>query len=226
MRGGYLLAEESPEKLLAQFNTDTLEDVFLKLSVIQNLGRCRRSSIAQEVTSAISVPSGVINEAVVIEDVSSADNGEISGEFGDNISLSSRGARRVSLVPPGDVENTAESEIPPEDIRPAKASDYLLVLKSNHMKALIWKNFLWMIRNRVMMFFITLLPVAQIVLFCASIGHDPTFLKIAVVNYESPNFSDCEKVMACNSTQLGCFYLNYLEQRSLELVSGDFFLLI
>ncbi|KAF5270786.1 hypothetical protein FQR65_LT17798 [Abscondita terminalis] len=53
MRGGYFLAEESPEKLLTQFDCQTLEDVFLKLSVIQNMGVNDRSSIAQGVSSVL-----------------------------------------------------------------------------------------------------------------------------------------------------------------------------
>lgn len=49
MRGGRLLAEESPSELLRQYNTDSLEDVFLKLAVMQNMGKRRRSSIASEI---------------------------------------------------------------------------------------------------------------------------------------------------------------------------------
>lgn len=89
MRGGYFLAEESPERLMSQFNADSLEDVFLKLSVIQNMGKRRRSSILQSVTDTIHVPElpgGAVNEAVVLND----ELGEISGEFGDNISNCSR----------------------------------------------------------------------------------------------------------------------------------------
>lgn len=70
MRGGYLLAEESPERLITQFNAQSLEDVFLKLSVIQNMGKRRRSSIAQGVTEAITVPTGVVNEGKIKENIS------------------------------------------------------------------------------------------------------------------------------------------------------------
>lgn len=97
MRGGYFLAEESPERLISQFNADSLEDVFLKLSVIQNMGKRRRSSIVQSVTDTIQVPelsSGVVNDAVVLDD----EVGEISGEFGDNISMSGRaGSKYLEL---------------------------------------------------------------------------------------------------------------------------------
>lgn len=56
MRGGRLLAEESPGDLLRKYNSESLEDVFLKLSIIQNRGKRRRSSILHDVTAAISVP--------------------------------------------------------------------------------------------------------------------------------------------------------------------------
>lgn len=64
MRGGKFLAEESPDFLLQQYGTDNLEEVFLKLSVLQNMGKRRRSSIVQEVSGNVQVPaisvSGVI----------------------------------------------------------------------------------------------------------------------------------------------------------------------
>lgn len=36
MRGGVLLAEDDPTLLLARYNSDDLEDVFLRLSLRQN----------------------------------------------------------------------------------------------------------------------------------------------------------------------------------------------
>lgn len=53
------MAEESPEFLLQQYNCETLEDVFLKLSVIQNLGKRRRSSIVQEISVQVAVPPAI-----------------------------------------------------------------------------------------------------------------------------------------------------------------------
>lgn len=57
MRGGKFLAEESPEFLLDRYHCDSLEDVFLKLSVMQNMGKRRRSSIIQEVSEKVTVPA-------------------------------------------------------------------------------------------------------------------------------------------------------------------------
>lgn len=56
MRGGKFLAEETPENLLMQYQCETLEEVFLKLAIMQNKGKRRRSSIAQEISDQIAVP--------------------------------------------------------------------------------------------------------------------------------------------------------------------------
>lgn len=57
MRGGKFLAEETPEFLLQKYHCESLEDVFLKLSVLQNMGKRRRSSIIQEVSEQVEVPA-------------------------------------------------------------------------------------------------------------------------------------------------------------------------
>lgn len=59
MRGGRFLAEESPASLLRQYNSDSLEDVFLKLAVMQNMGKRRRSSIASEVIEQMRVTTAM-----------------------------------------------------------------------------------------------------------------------------------------------------------------------
>lgn len=61
MRGGKFLAEESPEHLLQRYQCESLEDVFLKLSVLQNMGKRRRSSIAQEIIEQITVPAVTVS---------------------------------------------------------------------------------------------------------------------------------------------------------------------
>ncbi|GLV42003.1 oskyddad [Carabus blaptoides fortunei] len=209
MRGGYFLAEESPERLMQQWGAESLEDVFLKLSVIQNMGKRRRSSIAQDVIETIRVPSGAINDAAVIDD----ELGEISGEFGDNISMSSRGAgRRVSLAPDDITESPPE--LPPDDDVPVKFTEYFHIISLMHLIPLIWKNFLWMWRNVPVMAFIVLLPVTQIVLFCYTIGHDPKGLALAVVNYEvNTSIMGCPQVFGCNTSYMSCRYLRFLEEK-------------
>ncbi|XP_031825801.1 ABC transporter G family member 23 [Nomia melanderi] len=197
MRGGKFLAEESPTKLLEMHNVETLEEVFLKLSKRQNMGLRRRSSILSSVT-------GVPPE-VDVDD-------EMSGEFGDNVSVSSR---RKSIAPPNDAN---VPELPPEE----KSSKKSMVLDPKHMKALIWKNFLWMWRNVGIMMFIIGLPVVQITLFCLSIGKDPRYLNVAIVNKELNSSMDpCTPTVGCDWSRLSCRYLEYLENRTIVFQHYD-----
>jgi hypothetical protein len=73
------------------------------------------------------------------------------------------------------------------------------------------------------MAFIIGLPVAQIILFCLAVGHDPEGLKLAIVNNElsEKNFAqqECPIYEGCNYTMLSCRYLDFLKNRSIDVVS-------
>lgn len=73
------------------------------------------------------------------------------------------------------------------------------------------------------MAFIIGLPVAQIILFCLAIGHDPTGLPIAVANHELSESllaqQKCPIYEGCNYTLLSCRYLEFLKNRSVVVVS-------
>lgn len=148
-------------------------------------------------------------------DLSEEDPNEISGEFGDH---------STSVVPLPLKANTeiASSPLPPPEETPATLIDYIKIFKPHHMKALIWKNFLWMWRNVGVMAFIIGLPCLQIILFCLAIGHDPKGLRIAVSNHElnASGFNDCPIIEGCNYTLLSCRYLSKLKQRNLVIVGG------
>lgn len=89
------------------------------------------------------------------------------------------------------------------------------------MKALIWKNFLWMWRNPGVMAFIIGLPCLQIVLFCYAIGHNPVGLRLAVTNHEliASEYDSCPKIEGCNYTLFSCRYLDLLKAKQMEIVS-------
>ncbi|XP_031629128.1 ABC transporter G family member 23 isoform X2 [Contarinia nasturtii] len=213
MRGGKFLAEESPDALQMKYQCNTLEEVFLKLSIIQNKGKRRRSSIAQEISDQVSMPSAMTNPAL---DITEEDPNEISGEFGDH---------SISIVPLPKSVAELTPPLPPSEDQPATLIDYVKVFKPHHMKALIWKNFLWMWRNVGVMLFIIGLPCLQIILFCLAIGHDPKGLKLAVSNHEinGSSFDDCPVIEGCNYTLLSCRYLNTLKKRDMviELYDSD-----
>jgi len=73
------------------------------------------------------------------------------------------------------------------------------------------------------MAFIIGLPVAQIILFCLAVGHDPEGLKLAIVNNElsDKHFAqqECPIYEGCNYTMLSCRYLDFLKNRSIDVVS-------
>ncbi|KAL6262618.1 hypothetical protein P5V15_005411 [Pogonomyrmex californicus] len=198
MRNGKFLAEESPTKLMEMHRLDTLEEVFLKLSKRQNLGLRRRSSILSSITGVPPEDDG---------------DDEMSGEFGDNVSVSSR-RKSVVIVDDGHVP-----ALPPEE---KGDSSKFTMINPMHMKALIWKNFLWMWRNVGMMLFIIGLPVAQILLFCISIGKDPVGLKLAIVNNELNNsMQPCIPRIGCDWTLLSCRYLQHLQKKTIKLLPYD-----
>ncbi|XP_011506250.1 PREDICTED: ABC transporter G family member 20 [Ceratosolen solmsi marchali] len=197
MRSGRFLAEESPVKLMEMHRLDTLEEVFLKLSRRQNMGLRRRSSILSSVTGVPPEPD--------------ADE-EMSGEFGDNVSVSSR-RRSIAVTSDDDA-----LDLPPEE----KGSYKFQMLNPKHMKALIWKNFLWMWRNVGIMLFIIGLPVVQIILFCLSIGKDPTGLRLAIVNNELNSSADtCVPSIGCDFTMSSCRFLKELEKRKVVYLPYD-----
>ncbi|XP_013165514.1 PREDICTED: ABC transporter G family member 20 [Papilio xuthus] len=223
MRGGRFLAEESPSELIRRYQAESLEDVFFKLAVLQNLGKRRRSSILAGVVEKVELPAIPDPAAIDLEE---AEIGEISGEFGDNVSMSSKS--RVVVTP----ELIAPVEaLPPEEKPPTGCLERIKPMKWHHMRALLWKNFLSLFRNWGLIAFIIGLPVSQMVLFCLAIGHKPVGLPIAVVNYElGPNSSasDCHydpnycpqdpETYEWNLTRFSCQYLDYLSKRQSNLV--------
>ncbi|KAL0122985.1 hypothetical protein PUN28_007557 [Cardiocondyla obscurior] len=75
--------------------------------------------------------------------------------------------------------------------------------------------------TRIMLFIIGL-PVAQIVLFCISIGKDPIGLKLAIVNNELNNsMQPCVPGIGCDQSLLSCRYLQQLQKKTLEFIPYD-----
>ncbi|KAL9896184.1 ABC transporter oskyddad isoform 1-T2 [Glossina fuscipes fuscipes] len=213
LRGGRMLAEESPQLLRQQYSAESLEEVFLKLAVLQNMGKRRRSSIAKEVIDNVTVPA-ISNPALDLSD--EQDNAEISGEFGDNISMTS------AIPDPIPTAAVSALPVPPEeDVSVSFCNNQFM--SSHHLHAIIWKNFLWMLRNKGSMLFVVGLPILQTFLFCYAIGHDPTGLKLAVANYEMNeemiSKQYCPSIAGCNQTQLSCRYLDMLvRNRSMVMI--------
>ena len=72
------------------------------------------------------------------------------------------------------------------------------------------------------MAFIIGLPVAQIILFCVSIGHDPVGLRMAIVNNElNDSMEPCIATPGCDYTRLSCRFLDHLTKRTVVLLPYD-----
>ncbi|KAF2897638.1 hypothetical protein ILUMI_08550 [Ignelater luminosus] len=188
MRSGKFLAEEPPERLIARYNAQTLEEVFLKLSVKQNRDYCSNKS------------QSIVNN--VIESIATNNKPKDCGQSN---------ANELDFLP----------DIPPEAKYVSKLSDYYPRISGKHMKALIWKSLLWMMRNLPPVFCVIMIPVIQIPIIYYAVGHDPVDLNVAVTNYETNNTIACNQTMSCFSDQLSCVYLGYLERRALNLIYFD-----
>ncbi|XP_065204441.1 ABC transporter G family member 23-like [Planococcus citri] len=162
MRDGKLLAEDSPEQLMVQFNVETLEDVFLALCTKQTTERAKLQSIDYTTLASFSTPR----------------------------------------------EKTE---------RPLKQK---FKFSKKVLFALLSKNLNWMKRNPLTVLVVILIPILNCCLFCACVGNDPTELKLAVINEEVPQISNCETIplKGCNfSTPLSCRFLKKMEQKTYEL---------
>lgn len=98
-------------------------------------------------------------------------------------------------------------------------SDCFKITTRGKMKALLIKNVLRMWRNIGVMFFIFVLPVMQVILFCLAIGRDPTGLKLAIVNHEAnftnSSYQHCPIAKGCSFTSLSCRYLRDLNNETI-----------
>lgn len=72
------------------------------------------------------------------------------------------------------------------------------------------RNFTFLYR---MLFFIFLIPAIQVILSCLSLGGDPSFLKLAIVNDElDPSQGRiCNYTTTCTYSMFSCRYLRFID---------------
>ncbi|KAG8232801.1 hypothetical protein J437_LFUL007955, partial [Ladona fulva] len=232
MRGGKLLAEESPERLLSMHHCASLEDVFLKLCIIQN--RRRRSNIlsggsGREINMG-SFQADTQNAIVAANEEVTLPEDEEREEPSALPDIKMPRSREPSIT-------AISGEFTPPV---ALANDYDEdKIKKNtfsfgsfrRIGVLVWKNFMWMLRNYPILLTTIGMPLMQTALFCLAVGHDPRGLRLAVVNHEvgpfkgledySSRLDACVPAYGCNLTALSCRYLQHLENRSLVMQNYD-----
>lgn len=213
MRKGVLLAEQNPESLISQLNAITLEEVFLKLSIIQNLerGRCTLDDLKPSTSLA---STSQINKSVGIS------SAEIE-EFKEGLKEASLYRYTYDQEPTCNISEVSSKKmsVKKENLAQQAYSYYRMSCKHDHVKAVMWKNYLYLTAHLPILLFGLIMPTLQLVLFFMCIGQFPVDLRVATFNHESNNYPDCNTTLYCNSTQLSCAYFAYLEKRGLKLVS-------
>ncbi|XP_031334552.1 ABC transporter G family member 23-like isoform X1 [Photinus pyralis] len=92
-------------------------------------------------------------------------------------------------------------------------------IKHSHLSPLLRKNAHWLLKNPGLLLFSIIIPILQVILFQFAIGHDPVSLTFAVANYET-NLTNCS-VPTCESDQLSCNFLHYLQTPAVTLLYYD-----
>ncbi|KAJ9590920.1 hypothetical protein L9F63_016018, partial [Diploptera punctata] len=207
MRSGRLLAEESPQVLLATYGCNSLEEVFLKLS---------RKQASETELDAANLANN--RDEASLHWSHKEDTVNVSEESG-VIGLNFHQSKEVLISDSTNGLNQMNGGRPAKEMKSVKSAciDCMHITTPGKMRALLQKNFLRMWRNVGVMLFIFALPVMQVILFCLAIGRDPTDLRIAVVNHEL-NSTDvpCPIKKGCHLTFLSCRYLSHLPAGTLE----------
>ncbi|CAH0398024.1 unnamed protein product [Chilo suppressalis] len=208
MRGGRLLAEESPQALLTMYNCISLEDVFLKLS---------REQAGQK--SAV-VELNMFGGGLGLNKMSKREEAPYAAEdeyvVGLNFQVINQ-SKEALIVDNGDVS------LPGKVIEAVTnecndCGGCFNVTSHGKIKALIQKNILRMWRNVGVMMFIFVLPVMQVILFCLAIGRDPTDLKLAIVNDDAQLVNgECMFNSSCSMKNLSCRYLSHLTEHTRQI---------
>ncbi|KAG8234557.1 hypothetical protein J437_LFUL014013 [Ladona fulva] len=194
MRKGRLLAQDKPENLLRAHGTDSLEDVFLDLSKVQE--KTTAYSDLREVGGYGDV--GEAAEEIVISGRKNSDS---------KSKIFHRNKNELALQ-----SVDAEDDIDSFERRKARAI--------GRWRALLLKNYVQLSRNLGSLLFIFGFPLLTFMLFFLAIGRDPEGLHLAVVNQEvgfsnvSSHYCVDYQRLGCNDTALSCRYLQ-------TLVSGD-----
>jgi len=202
MRQGRLLAENSPEDLLAQYNMETLEEVFLKLCMTDSSSKANQignmTNDQLELNNKLHVENmeegGIVNPALDLENELNLNNNVIiknnnKSQLANVLTVYNQG-QNYSLP----VENKAVSQMH------MNANNFKTALSDNRrfekkegtfseywhtIMALFWKNITRLRRNIPVLLFQFALPAIQVILFCICIGADPFNIPLAVVNEDN-----------------------------------------
>ncbi|XP_054159939.1 ABC transporter G family member 20-like [Oppia nitens] len=185
MRSGKLLAEDSPKQLIANYKLTTLENVFLKLSQLEDQMKANNQltfkgrSVPKEIENNIcntesssDIQLNVINKQSMNENQMTTNCYVNKGYTEETISI---------------IETTNETTLKTVDntngtVHMKQQSIVNETKFIQRLTALTLKNFRQMTRNMALLAFFVLLPTIEISLMIMSIGNDIKNMKVSVYN--------------------------------------------
>ncbi|KAJ1525307.1 hypothetical protein ONE63_010129 [Megalurothrips usitatus] len=222
MRQGVLLAEDAPGRLLERYRCANMEEVFLKLSILQARTCPEDDEDAADAHDGNQNRRGSSFVPPAAAPAAAADaERPPSPPAPAAVPASRTPAAKSASSPLASVAFTSD--------RPQAAWQPWTVNKPSsmsNMTCLLWKHSLWMWRNLPMVAFLVLLPVVQCMLFGMTVGRDPKGLKLAVANDEGgrcpdPVHSRVDSFNCTSPSLLSCRYLAMLKDLEFEPVLYD-----
>ncbi|KAK7792604.1 hypothetical protein R5R35_005320 [Gryllus longicercus] len=118
-----------------------------------------------------------------------------------------------------------EVEDRPENIKVSsqnETSDFTLSPSSgNRMKALLIKNYKQILRNKGGLIFLIFFPILQMSLYFGAVGGDPEGLRLAIVNEEFPNTTNCSEFYKIQQFPDNICGLNGISCRFLDKINDS-----
>ncbi|XP_032783939.2 LOW QUALITY PROTEIN: ABC transporter G family member 20 [Daphnia magna] len=236
MRSGRLLAEESPDNLLRNYRLPSLEEVFLKLCMkddgenrtepSQAIENCTNGTLRS--VTGIRQPVGGHTNLAFDHSTSQTNITEID-------TIENHCNSNEASISPADCFGNAALNLGVSSTRPANSSETNAVVSRNKSRlsstikmalpsvhrlgALIRKNFLLTFRNVGIFIFIYFMPAFQAIVFNVTLGHEPTGLKMGIVNDElNPSQGRvCNYTTDCSYSMLSCRYLRYIKNNIIQV---------
>ncbi|XP_057380012.1 ABC transporter G family member 20-like [Daphnia carinata] len=243
MRSGRLLAEDSPDNLLINYNLSSLEDVFLKLCMKDegNNQEQQQPKILERTVSSSSMRRNVARpkQPSTGHDNMAFDRGTSQSDISE-IGVDCQDLRntRVSQVTTADCNANVTTNIgtipsvatyasqtysAPANKKAAgkrKNQMFRMTLPSmRRLYGLLHKNYMMMFRNLGIFFFLYFLPAFQATIFNVTLGREPKGLKMGIVNDEvdASQGRVCNYTTDCTYSMLSCRYLRYIKDNIIQI---------
>ncbi|CAG0924999.1 unnamed protein product, partial [Notodromas monacha] len=224
MRNGRLLAQASPESLLAAHEALTLEKVFLLLC--QQADKLERTPVifSNEYSFDYGTPNGTAASPMKSEDISemhpissvvpvSEKSTEIPAKATfENPAFQLGDDQHYIAVQ--ETEPTEKFSPVPKSLTEKKRGSEWIPSKTT-MQALLFKNFILMLRHRGALTFEILLPPLQIILFFLTLRSGAQNLVLTVFNEEAVNITSPTQAF-CRENAFSCELIDSIRSKTLQ----------